>query len=107
MFEARPGVGDRDDDELSTTAGTASVWFSPDVARWELEGRPDTIPLADGGALASVPYGSERWLATELCRYLGDAVLLEPEGMRADVAARARELGSGLREQTGSPHATR
>jgi proteasome accessory factor C len=107
VFEARAGVGNRDDDELSTTAGTASVWFSPDVARWELEGRPDTIPLADGGALASVPYGSERWLATELCRYLGDAVLLEPEALRADVAARARELGAGLREQTGTPHVTR
>ncbi len=86
-----PGVGNRDDDELSTTAGTASVWFSPDVARWELEGRPDTIPLADGGALASVPYGSERWLATELCRYLGDAVLLEPEATaRGRRGARAR-----------------
>ena len=70
-------------------------------------GAPDTIPLADGGALASVPYGSERWLATELCRYLGDAVLLEPEALRSDVAARARELGAGLREQTGTPHVTR
>jgi predicted DNA-binding transcriptional regulator YafY len=107
VFTVRPGVGDRDDDELSTTAGTASVWFSPDVARWELEGRPDTIPLADGAALASVPYGSERWLATELCRYLGDAVLLEPEGLRVAVAARARELGAGLREQAGAPHVTR
>jgi hypothetical protein len=34
-------------------------------------------------------------------------VLLEPEGLRAAVAARARELGAGLREQAGSPHATR
>ena len=82
VFEVRPGVGDRDDDELSKTAGTASVWFSPDVARWELEGRPDTIRSPMAPALASVPYGSERWLATELCRYLGDAVLLEPEGLR-------------------------
>ena len=105
VFAVRPGVGDRDDDELSKTAGTASVWFSPDVARWELEGRPDTIPLADGAALASVPYGSERWLATELCRYLGDAVLLEPEGTAcrrrgACARARSRAARAGRRART-------
>ncbi len=101
VFAVRPGVGDRDDDELSKTAGTASVWFSPDVARWELEGRPDTIPLADGAALASVPYGSERWLATELCRYLGDAVLLEPEGLRA------RRRGTRTRARSRAARAVR
>ena len=67
------------------------------MARWELEERPDTVRLADGSALASVAYGSERWLYTELCRYLGDAVLLEPEPLRARVAVRARELAALVR----------
>ena len=83
-------------------AGTHRSGSRRDVARWELEGRPDTIPLADGAALASVPYGSERWLATELCRYLGDAVLLEPEGLRAGrrrpgARARSRAARAGRR----------
>jgi predicted DNA-binding transcriptional regulator YafY len=87
----------RVDGALGDHAGTASVWFSADVARWELEDRPDTGRLADGAALASVPYGSERWLCAELCRYLGEAILLEPEPLRARVAARARELAAFVR----------
>ena len=60
------------------------------------------MQLADGSALASVPYGSERWLTTELCRYLGEAVLLEPEALRHRVAARARELAELAREPVSS-----
>ena len=55
--------------------------------------RPDTVRLADGAALATISYGSERWLATELCSYRGDAILLEPEPLRAGrgrAGARAR-----------------
>jgi proteasome accessory factor BC len=96
-FERRESVTVRVDGALGDHAGTASVWFSADVARWELEGRPDTGRLADGAALASVPYGSERWLCAELCRYLGEAILLEPEPLRARVAARARELAAFVR----------
>ena len=67
------------------------------MARWELENRPDTNRLADGAALASIPYGSERWLCAEICRYRGEAILLEPEPLRASVAKRARELASHMR----------
>jgi proteasome accessory factor BC len=96
-FERRASVTERVDGALGDHAGTASVWFSARVARWELEGRPDTGRLADGAALASVPYGSERWLCAELCRYRGEAILLEPEPLRAHVAKRARELASIVR----------
>ena len=96
-FERRESVTARVDGALGDHAGTASVWFSASVARWELEERPDTVRLADGSALASVAYGSERWLYTELCRYLGEAVLLEPEPLRARVAVRARELAALVR----------
>ena len=44
-----------------------------------------------------MPYGSVRYLCAELCRYLGEAVLLEPEALRAQVAARARELAAYVR----------
>jgi proteasome accessory factor C len=96
-FERRESVTARVDGALGDQAGTASFWFSAEVARWELEGRPDTNRLADGAALASVPYGTERWLCAEVCRYLGEAVLLEPEPLRARVAVRARELAALVR----------
>ena len=96
-FERRESVTAPIDGALGDRAGTASVWFSADVARWQLEDRADTGRLADGAALASIPYGSEGFLATDLCSYLGDAVLLEPEALRARVAARARELAAYLR----------
>jgi predicted DNA-binding transcriptional regulator YafY len=96
-FERRESVTAPIDGALGDRAGTASVWFSADVARWQLEDRADTGRLADGAALASIPYGSEGFLTTDLCSYLGDAVLLEPEALRARVAARARELAAHLR----------
>ena len=77
--------------------GHGVFWFSAKVARWELEGRADTNRLADGAAIASVPYGSERWLVCGARRYLGEAILLEPESLRARVAERARELAALVR----------
>ena len=55
---AAGSVTARVDGALGDHAGTASVWFSAGVARWELEERPDTVALADGAALASVAYGN-------------------------------------------------
>ena len=101
-FTRRASIEAKSDQTLGEQAGTASVWFAPTIARWEIEGRPDTVPLADGSALASVPYGSERWLVTELCRYLGEAVLIEPESLRMRVAEHARELVGSLRSVAAS-----
>ena len=97
-FERRESVTAPIDGALGDRAGTASVWFSADVARWQLEDRADTGRLADGAALASIPYGSEGFLATDLCSYLGDAVLLEPEALRArGRRARPRARGAPAR----------
>ena len=100
-FERREDVGRRDQGALGGEAGSAEVWFSREVARWEVERRPEVVALADGAAIATVRYGSRRWLATELCRYLGEAVLLDPQPLRAVVAARARELAAAVREAAG------
>ena len=43
-------------------------------------------------ALATITYGSERWLATEVLKHRGEAILLAPEALRARVAGRAEEL---------------
>src|SRR5437763_350366 len=64
------------------------------AARWAAE--RGATPLKDDTALADMPVGSPEWLISEILSHRGDAVLLEPEEMRAAVAARARELATEL-----------
>jgi proteasome accessory factor C len=77
------------------TATTARIWYSPAVARWEVE--KGARPLVDGAALADKSVGSADWLVGEVVSYRGEAIVLEPQELRAQVALRARELASELR----------
>ncbi len=77
-------------------SGTASIWFSRAIAPRETENLPSSSPLRDGAALATISYGSERWLATEVLKHRGDAVLIAPAHLRAVVATRAAELAEAL-----------
>jgi proteasome accessory factor C len=76
-------------------ARTAKVLYTKEVARWALE--RGARPLADGAAIADVPVGSTEWLESEIFSYRGEAIVLEPQELRARVALRARELGNELR----------
>src|SRR3954462_7121840 len=76
-------------------ATTARIWYSPAVARWEIE--KGARPLVDGSAIADKSVGSADWLVGEVVSYRGEAVVLEPQELRVRVAHRARELGSELR----------
>jgi predicted DNA-binding transcriptional regulator YafY len=91
IFEPRPGFqprGFRD-------ARTAKVLYLKGVpARWAVE--RGATPLKDGTALAEMPVGSPEWLIGEILSHRGEAVLLEPQEMRKEVAARARELAGEL-----------
>ena len=71
-------------------ATTARIWYSPDVARWEVE--KGATPLVDGSALSERAVGSAEWLIGEVLSFRGEAVVLEPAELRARVADRAREL---------------
>ena len=71
-------------------ATSARIWYSPQVARWEVE--KGAIPLADGSAAAEKPVGSPEWLVGEILSYRGEAVVLEAPELRKAVAKRAREL---------------
>ncbi len=84
-------------------SGTASVWFAPEVAARETEALPSSSPLIDGAALATISYGSERWLATEILKHRGNAVLIGPEHLRAVVATRATELRQLATERLDTP----
>jgi proteasome accessory factor C len=90
-FTPREGF---DPSELHT-ATTARIWYSPNVARWEIE--KGARPLLDGAAIADKSVGSADWLVGEVVSYRGEAIVLEPQELRARVAHRARELASELR----------
>jgi proteasome accessory factor BC len=90
-FKPRDGF---DPSELHT-ATTARIWYSPEVARWEVE--KGATPLVDGAAIADRSVGSVEWLVGEVVSYRGEAVVLGPPELRARIALRARELGSELR----------
>jgi predicted DNA-binding transcriptional regulator YafY len=76
-------------------ASTARIWYSPAVARWEVE--KGARRLVDGSALAEKAVGSADWVVGEVVSYRGEAVVLEPLELRTRVAQRARELGVELR----------
>jgi proteasome accessory factor C len=71
-------------------AMTATIWYDPEVARWEVE--RGAQPLADGSALAERAVGSVEWLERETLAYRGYAVVVEPQELRKRIAARARAL---------------
>ena len=77
------------------SATTARIWYSPAVARWEVE--KGARPLVDGAALADKSVGSAEWLVGEVVSYRGEAVVLEPAELRTQVAIRARALAAELR----------
>ena len=90
-FEPRPGF----EPHGLQNARTARVLYAKGVpARWAAE-RGATL-LKDGSALADVPAGSTEWLIGEIFSHRGEAILLEPEELRAGVASRARELANEL-----------
>jgi proteasome accessory factor BC len=76
-------------------ATTARIWYSPAVARWEVE--KGARQLVDGSALADKSVGSAEWLVGEVVSYRGEAIVLEPADLRAQVAIRARALALELR----------
>jgi proteasome accessory factor C len=90
-FESREGF----DPHEFRDARPARIWYSPEIARWELE--KGAHLLADGSAVAERPVGSPEWLVGEILSYRGEAVVLEPQELRREIAERAkavqRELG--------------
>jgi proteasome accessory factor C len=85
-FEPREGF----DPHEFRDARAARIWYSKEVARWELE--KGARRLADGSAVAERPVGSREWLLGEILSYRGEAVVLEPAELRREIATRAKEL---------------
>jgi proteasome accessory factor C len=85
-FEPREGF----DPHEFRDARPARIWYSPVIARWELE--KGARRLRDGSAVAERPVGSPDWLVGEILSYRGEAVVLEPSELRREIAARARAV---------------
>jgi proteasome accessory factor C len=90
-FEARDGFEPRG----LRDARAARIWYSPAIARWRVE-RGDARALADGAAISEAPVGSKEWLLGEIFSYRGEAVVLEPEDLRSEVASHAKALAQEL-----------
>src|SRR5215216_5009179 len=88
-FERRPEF----DPQRFGGTQTVRIWYSPEVARWEVE--RGATPLGDGSAVRETPAGEE-WLIGEILSYRGEAVVLEPTELRKRIAARAKELAREL-----------
>jgi proteasome accessory factor BC len=80
-------------------ARRARIWYSPAIARWKVE--RGASPLDDGAAVAEPAVGSPEWLVGEILADRGEAVVLEPEDLRKQIAARAVALATELR--AGAP----
>jgi len=89
-FQVRDGF----DPHEFADARTVRVWYSPEIARWEVEKGAQL--LSDGSAVAEKTYGDESWLIGELLAARGEAVLLGPPDLRKRVAERARALAGDL-----------
>jgi proteasome accessory factor C len=95
-FEPRPGV-EPDVSGWPTTGEVESstiarVWIAPDRARWERENRRVMEELRDGAVIIALPYASDEYLAREIMKEAGDAVVLEPEEARRAVLEHAESL---------------
>jgi hypothetical protein len=73
---------------------TARVLFRKSEAQWRVE--RGARQLTDGTALEEIRHGSQEWLVAEIISFRGEAIVLEPAGIRRAVAARARVLRKEL-----------
>jgi proteasome accessory factor BC len=89
-FEPREGF----DPHEFRDARPARIWYSTEIARWELE--KGARRLADGSAVAERPVGSPEWLVGEILSYRGEAVVLEPPELRREIAERAKAVQRDL-----------
>jgi predicted DNA-binding transcriptional regulator YafY len=100
-FEPRPGVEPDVHGWLSTgevpSSRKARIWVSPERARWEREDHRVVDELADRAVIVERTYASHEWLARELLKAAGDAVVLEPDEARQAVLEAAEQVSGAVR----------
>ena len=101
MIQPRPGIepdihGWPRTGEVAD-ARLARVWMAPDRARWAREDKRVVAELADGAVIVELPYAGHRYLARELLKEAGDAVVLEPDDARQAVLEAAEVLAGAVK----------
>jgi proteasome accessory factor BC len=70
----------------------ARILISPERARWAREDKRVVQELSDGSVIVERPYAGPDWLAREVLKEAGDAVVLEPDDARRAVAEAAEAV---------------
>jgi proteasome accessory factor BC len=100
-FEPRPGIEPDVHGWLATgevpSSKSARIWVSPERARWEREDHRVIGELSDGSVIVERTYASHEWLARELLKAAGDAVVLEPEDARQAVLEAAEAVAGAVK----------
>jgi len=90
-FERRPEVDPAADVEGWPRTGevpasrVATLWVSPERARWARESRTVVRELADGAVVVEISYAGADWLVREVLKEAGDLAVLEPADAREAV----------------------
>jgi proteasome accessory factor C len=114
-FDVRDGmVPDLDGWPRSGTLSTgtsAKIWISPEHAPRAREEYEPSLELKDGAILIDLPYGGVNWLVTEVFKFAGDAVVLEPADAREAVRDAAKALsaeiaGGGVKAASARPRSS-
>lgn len=100
IFEPRDGMKPDLDGWAKTgvvsSSTVAKIWIEPGAARRVREEHEPVNELKDGAIVIELPYGGVNWLITEIFKFAGDAVVLEPADARDAVRAAAKALKPDL-----------
>jgi predicted DNA-binding transcriptional regulator YafY len=100
-FDPRPGIEPPVEGWPRTgevpASRAARVWISPERARWAREDRRVVGELRDGSVVVELHYAGNDWLAREILKEAGDAVVLEPEDAREAVLETAETLAGAVK----------
>jgi proteasome accessory factor BC len=100
-FEPRPGI-EPDVQGWPRTGEVADsriarVWMMPDRARWAREDKRVVEELEDGAVVIELPFAGHEYLAREILKEAGDAVVLEPDDARQAVLEAAEALAGAVK----------
>ena len=100
-FEPRPGI-EPDIQGWPRTGEVADsriarVWMMPERARWAREDKRVVEELEDGAVVIELPYAGHEYLAREILKEAGDAVVLEPDDARQAVLDAAEALAGAVK----------